>query len=131
MTDREYKRKLAQIRHRGRQKEMRDKLQKEKEKFFPKPERKVNNSKAALWYIMASCTIVQAYSMIAMWHFADLSPLITLIGATVGEAISYCAYAAKSTKENTEGGITFEMAMIEAGKDPDLEIIDLNKEAKG
>ncbi len=77
---------------------------------------KPSTAKMALWYIFTSCTIVQIYSMVAMWHFADLTPLVTLIGATVGEAISYCSYSLKSTKENTTGGIVYDMAMQEANK---------------
>ena len=55
----------------------------------------------------------QRKPMAAMWHFADLSALYSLIGATVGETIAYCAYAAKSARENTEGGIVHDMAMKE------------------
>lgn len=89
---------------------MEEELKRKREEYWPK--RKLpSTSKVALAYIFLSCTAVQLYSMAAMWHFADLSALYSLIGATVGEAISYCAYAAKATKENTEGGIVHDMAM--------------------
>ena len=98
---REHERKLRRIEIQGERKLLEEELKK-------KPP---NASKVALAYIFISCTAVQLYSMAAMWHFADLSALYSLIGATVGEAISYCAYAAKATKENTEGGIVHDMAM--------------------
>lgn len=61
--------------------------------------------------IVVNCTIVELYSMVAMWHFGDLSALYSLIGAVVGESIAYVSYCGKAKKENTKGGITYEMAM--------------------
>ncbi len=68
-------------------------------------------SKLGMWYIFISCTAVQLYSMAAMWHFADLSPLYALIGATVGEGLTYYAYTAKAKAENTTGGIVYENSL--------------------
>ena len=68
-------------------------------------------SKLGMWYIFISCTAVQIYSMAAMWHFADLSPLYALIGATVGEGFTYYAYTAKAKAENTTGGIVYENSL--------------------
>lgn len=68
-------------------------------------------SKLGMWYIFISCTAVQIYSMAAMWHFADLSPLYALIGATVGEGLTYYAYTAKAKAENTTGGIVYENSL--------------------
>ena len=41
----------------------------------------------------------------------------SLIGAVVGESIAYVSYCAKAKKENTRGGITYEMAMREQQED--------------
>lgn len=41
----------------------------------------------------------------------DLTPLVTLIGAIVGQTLSYGIYAAKSKAENTKDGIVYEAAM--------------------
>ena len=41
----------------------------------------------------------------------DLTPLITLIGAVIGETLSYGIYAAKAKAENTQGGITHDIAL--------------------
>lgn len=103
---------LKKIRNRGERKQRRDELRRVRQEYWP-PRKPPSTSKLALAYIFASCTVVQIYSMIAMWHFGDLSALYSLIGATVGEAISYCAYAAKAAKENTEGGITHDLAMLQ------------------
>lgn len=41
----------------------------------------------------------------------DFMPLITLLGAVIGQTISYGIYASKSKAENVIGGITYEMAL--------------------
>ena len=85
-------------------------LKAEKRRYRPK----INwpsQSKLGMWYIFLSCTAVQIYSMAAMWHFADLSPLYALIGATVGEGLTYYAYTAKAKAENTTGGIVYENSL--------------------
>lgn len=107
---REHDAKLRKIQRAGERKLLRDELRAEKEKYWPR-KKWPSTAKMAMAYIFASCTVVQIYSMAAMWHFADLSALYSLIGATVGEVISYCAYSAKSAKENTKGGIVHDMAM--------------------
>ena len=38
----------------------------------------------------------------------DFSPLVTLIGAVVGEVIGFAIYSLKSTKENTAGGVVYD-----------------------
>lgn len=41
----------------------------------------------------------------------DFSPLITILGAVIGETLSYGIYCHKAKAENTEGGIVFETTM--------------------
>lgn len=74
--------------------------------------------KIALLLIIFNCAIVEVYSMVAMWHFGDLTALYSLIGAVVGASIAYIAYCGKSAKENTRGGITYELAMQDQPEDP-------------
>lgn len=107
---REHERKLRKIERAGERKLLRDELRAKREEYWPR-KKWPSTSKMAMAYIFLSCTVVQIYSMAAMWHFADLSALYSLIGATVGEVISYCAYSAKSAKENSKGGIVHDMAM--------------------
>lgn len=121
--------KLRRIRRAGERKRLRDELRAERQKYFP-PRKPPTTSKLALAYILISCTVVQVYSMAAMWRMMDLSPLATLIGATVGEAIAYCAYVAKSAKENTAGGIVYDTALLSYG-DPPAETTDTGDNACG
>lgn len=83
-----------------------------------------STSKMLIFFIFFNCTVVE---ILAGWAtvqsfivaketmaFApDMSALTALIGAVVGEALSYAVYALKSMKENTAGGITYEMAMLD------------------
>lgn len=109
---REHEAKLRKIERAGERKLLRDELRAKKEEYWPR-KKWPSTGKMAMWYIFTSCTAVQIYSMAAMWHFGDLSALYSLIGATVGETITFCAYAAKSAKENSLGGIVHDMAMKE------------------
>ena len=40
----------------------------------------------------------------------DFTPLVAMIGGVLGATIDVAAYFAKSARENTKGGITFEAA---------------------
>ncbi len=99
---------MAKIRQKGELLQMKQE-EKELEREY-RPKKKMSTSKAGLWYMMIMCTVIQIFSLIAMWHFADLSPLTTLIGATVGEVFAYWAYTLKASKENCAGGITYDLA---------------------
>ena len=68
--------------------------------------KKMEFGKLCFLMIVANCTVIELYSMIAMWHFGDLSALYSLIGAVVGESIAYVSYCAKAKKE------TFRLAVI-------------------
>lgn len=74
--------------------------------------KKLTTSKLAMYFIFLNCSIVEIYSMVAMWFFSDLSPLYSLIGAVLGESVAYISYCAKAAKENTVGGITYETATL-------------------
>ena len=41
----------------------------------------------------------------------DFTPLITLIGAVIGETLSYGIYSLKAKAENTEGGVIHDIAI--------------------
>lgn len=104
-----HKYRMKEIQRQGELKQMKQEERELKRSFRKK--KKLSTSKAGLWYMMIMCTIIQIYSMLAMWHFMDLSPLTALIGATVGEVFAYWVYSLKAGKENCEGGITYEMAL--------------------
>ena len=61
------------------------------------------------WVTIQSFTLAYAIAMTP-----DFSPLITLATAVLGQTLSYYIYASKAKAENTAGGLTYEMAMLEA-----------------
>lgn len=73
-------------------------------------------------YIFINCTVVEIYSMVAMWHLGDLSSLYTLITAVVGETVSFAVYAAKSYNETKqEEIIKLERDKMAQDTEPDRE----------
>ena len=81
---------------------------------------KLSMSKKALIFLFISCTFIEIFTAwvtvqsislaFAMGVMPDFTPLVTLIGTVVGEVVALGAYYAKSAKENTSGGITYESA---------------------
>ena len=58
------------------------------------------------WVTVKSFSLALATNMMP-----DFTPLITLIGAVIGQTLSYGIYSSKSKAENTKGGIVYETAM--------------------
>ena len=99
-----------------------------------KKKRKMPTSKKLIWFLFFNCTIIELVVIFVTFKSLslassigltpDFTPLITLVGAVVSEVIGYAVYAAKSTKENTSGGISYDMAMREVedtSSDPSTE----------
>lgn len=95
--------------------QMRNDLKNERNQF-KKPLFKPTTTKLIVAFIFINCTVVEIYSMWVMYKLADISALYSLISAVVGEAFTFAIYAAKSTKENTVGGIIYDKAL---SVDPD------------
>lgn len=70
-------------------------------------------TKKLMAFLICNCSVIEIYSLIAIWRFGDLSPLSCLITAIVGECVGVIAYSYKSSIENRSGGITYETAMFE------------------
>ena len=81
---------------------------------------KLSMSKKALIFLFVNCSLLEiftGYITVKTITLAaetgmspDFTPLITIIGTVVGEVIGLACYYAKSTKENTVGGITYDSA---------------------
>lgn len=120
MTEKEFLMKDKKLREQEKSWKREKNLQKRKSKLKQEREQlentgkmKLSTTKLIVLFILCNCTLVEAYSMWVMYKLMDLSALYSLIAAVVGESITFIAYAAKSTKENTVGGITYEKAMSE------------------
>lgn len=101
-------------------------LEQEQNKFKA-TKKKTSTSKKLIAFLFINCTIIEIFTgyvtlksfdlAYATGYGVDFSPLITLIGAVVGEVIGFAIYAIKSSKENSQGGIVYELAMLEQNID--------------
>lgn len=88
-----------------------------------KEKKKIPTSKKLIAFLFTNCTLIELFVAFITWRSLELStvtliqpdftPLITIVGAVVGEVIGYAIYSIKSTKENTKGGITYDLAIRE------------------
>lgn len=97
--------------------------------------KKRTSSKMFLIMIFVNCSAIEIFSMwityksLELVGVVDLSAVIALIGAVIGESLSYLIYAHKATKENMKGGITYDIAMKQQNSDAlnnDVENNDAN-----
>lgn len=56
---------------------------------------------------------LKSFAIVAITQQMDFTPLVTLIGAIMGQTLSYGIYSAKSKAENTVNGIVYDTAMKE------------------
>lgn len=80
-------------------------------------------SKKLIAFLFINCTVIELFTMYvtlksfylayAIGMMVDFTPLVTLIGAVVGEVIGFAIYSLKAAKENTKGGIIYEASMRE------------------
>ena len=73
--------------------------------------KKITTSKLLIGFIFVNCIVVEVYAMWAMYKLADLSALSVLVTSIIGETIAYAIYSVKSMKENSMGGIVYDLAM--------------------
>lgn len=83
--------------------------------------KKIPTTKKLMFFLFANCTLIELFTgwvtvqniQLARDYgtLLDFTPLVTLIGAIVGEVFSFAVYAAKSAKENSKGGIIYDTAL--------------------
>ena len=96
---------------------------KENKKSF-KTKIKLSTSKIVLFFLLLNCSAIEIFTGIVtiinlktakeLMIAPDLTPLITLISAVVGETIGFAIYSIKAAKQNCRGGIVYQQAMFEA-----------------
>ncbi len=95
-----------------------NKLKEEKRQF--KNKKQLSMSKKIILFLFINCTLIELFTayitlidldIAKITGIVDFSPIVTLIGAVVGEVIGFAIYSAKSTKENTQGGIVYQSMM--------------------
>lgn len=111
ISQREFERRLKEIRRRNESIERYNKLSQEKQRISFNLKKPTTDKMIAI-YLFIILNSVLVYAMVAMWHFADLSYLGVLITDIAGQVITYYIYAKKATAQNTKGGITYDLAML-------------------
>lgn len=96
---------------------------KQQEKDMKEAALRVSWSKLLLIFLFINFTILEFFIgwvtikcltlAIALGTAPDFTPLVTLVGAVMGQTISYGIYAAKSKAENTKNGLVYDLAMLE------------------
>lgn len=88
---------------------------------------KLTTSKLLVLFLFGNCSAIELFTgwaTVKMLNTAaytgliDFTPLIALIGAVVSEVFGYAVYALKSAKENTAGGIVYDMAIQDIDNPP-------------
>ena len=83
----------------------------ELEKLKIHKKNKITTTKMVMIYLFFILNLILIYSLIAMWHFEDLTHLGVLITDIISQVIVFLIYCVKSSKENSVGGITYEKAI--------------------
>lgn len=110
MTEQEYKQKEAKIKERNKNITMKRKLHRMKKSRFPKF-KKPSTSKIVLFIVFIICIQILCFSEYMAITTNDTSYMYALIGVPCTLIPTIIAYYAKASKENTTGGITYDMAM--------------------
>ena len=103
---------MKKIKNKNASKERKRKLKEENNKC--KYKRKFpSTSKIVLFAVFLLCIEIIVFSEYAMIALADASAMYVLIGVPATLVPTIIAYYQKSRIENTKGGITYDMAMLE------------------
>jgi hypothetical protein len=112
LNDREFQAELRRINKDNDYKEKNKILQEERDKY--KKEIKLpSTTKLIAVYLFTMLNVVLIYAMVVMFLFHDLTYLGVLITDIAAQILTFIIYSAKSLKENSKNGITYELAMLE------------------
>lgn len=120
LTQKEFEKKLAEIQEKNKQKEYRKLLREERKKSRTKI-KLPSTSKLILLVAFLLCLEIIIFCEYMMVKTGDLSSLYSMIGVASALIPLCLGYYFKSKAENTAGGITYDMAMLEANQNLNYE----------
>lgn len=120
LTQKEFEKKLAEIQEKNKQKEYRRLLREERKKSRAKL-KLPSTSKLILLVAFLLCLEIIIFCEYMMVQTGDLSSLYSMIGVASALIPLCLGYYFKSKAENTAGGITYDMAMLEANQNLNYE----------
>lgn len=113
LTEKEYEVRMSKLKQRNESKERKRKLKEEKRKYFPKL-KLPSTSKLILLGAVLLCLQIVIFCEQMMITYGDTSAMYVLIGIPATLIPVIWGYYSKSRAENTVGGITYDMAMLQA-----------------
>lgn len=119
LNDKEYQAELKRLQKDNLYIEKNLKLKEERNKYKTK-HKLPSTTKLIAVYLFIILNVVLIYAMICMWHFGDLSYLGVLITDVAAQILTFVVYCAKSLKENSVGGIVYDMAMLDRNNNEDV-----------
>lgn len=115
MTEKEYEEKLNKIRLRNESIERMRKLKEERNKY--KPTIKLpSTSKIVLIISAILCVEILFFCQYMIIITGDTNALYAMVGTIAALASIVLGYFVKSTKENTDGGVTYLNALAQLGQ---------------
>lgn len=101
--------------------ERQQKIKNERKALKKNKNKTCSTTKLLILFLFLNCTAIEIFTgwataqslknSLITGQMVDFSPLITLIGAVVGEVMGFGIYAIKSMKENTVGGVVYATAL--------------------
>ena len=113
LSDSKFNLKMNKARQKNLEKERKLALKAERSKF-KKDHKKISTIKLVLLVVIILCIQIIAFTEYIMIKFNDASALYVLIGVPATLVPTIWGYYAKAKQENSEGGITYELALREA-----------------
>lgn len=116
LSEVEYNKRLNILKRKNKVKLRKQQLRLEKNKYKKKIALP-STSKLMAFYLFFFFNVITVYAMVAMWHFQDLSYLGVLVTDLASQVLVYLIYSVKALKENSAGGITYDLAMTAQNDD--------------
>ena len=128
MTNKEYKDQLREAKAESLDNKRQQELERERNRYKKK---EVSTSKLALFATFAVCIEILIFSEVAMLVTGDISALYSLIAVPATLVPTLLSYYNKSKVENSQNGITYEMALRNMGPTTTEEVTEDDTESYG
>lgn len=112
MSEKEYEKKMTMLKLCNESRERKRKLKEEKKKYSPKL-KLPSTSKLILLGAVLLCLQIVIFCEYVMLELGDTSAMYVLVGIPATLIPVIWGYYSKSKAENTKGGITYDMAMMQ------------------
>ena len=118
MSEREFNERLREIQKENESLRRINKLEEERSRLRKPKKKKITMSKLALLIMFVIVFEIVIFTQWLMYRTQDLSALYVLIGIPATMIVPLWRYYAKAQTQNTQGGITYDMAMKENQPEP-------------